>query len=83
MRWLRGQQGRLCSKEGVVLLLAQRDERLPSCRPPPSCTPADQELLLNFFNSPAAARWRQPWHQLTALPDAYNYKARVCGGQGV
>lgn len=35
-----------------------------------------QELVELFFKSNEAARFREPWHRLTALPDAYNYKAR-------
>lgn len=34
----------------------------------------DQDLVEQFFKSPAAAKWREPWHVLTPLPDAYNYK---------
>ncbi|GBF93900.1 hypothetical protein Rsub_06899 [Raphidocelis subcapitata] len=34
----------------------------------------DQDLLLRFMNEADAAPWREPWHRLTSLPDAYNYK---------
>lgn len=36
----------------------------------------DQDLVEQYFRGEAAAEWREPWHVLTALPDAYNYK--VC-----
>lgn len=41
-----------------------------------SLPPAAQELVELFFKSNEAARFREPWHRLTSLPDAYNYKAR-------
>lgn len=39
-----------------------------------------QDLIEQFFKSRAASSFRKPWHQLTALPDAYNYKVREEGG---
>ncbi len=33
-----------------------------------------QDLVEQFFKTKAASGFRQPWHRLTALPDAYNYK---------
>lgn len=35
-----------------------------------------QDLVDQFFNAEAASSFRKPWHRLTALPDAYNYKER-------
>jgi hypothetical protein len=52
----------------------------PRARAPPHASlPApqfqtDQDLLLTYMGSPDAARWREPWHRLTSLPDAYNSK---------
>ncbi|KAI7846312.1 hypothetical protein COHA_000149 [Chlorella ohadii] len=34
-----------------------------------------EDLVEQFFKTKAASGFRQPWHRLTALPDAYNYKA--------
>lgn len=33
-----------------------------------------QDLVEQFFKTNAASSFRKPWHRLTALPDAYNYK---------
>lgn len=39
----------------------------------PQCL-TTQDLVEQFFKTNAASSFRKPWHRLTALPDAYNYK---------
>ena len=56
----------------TALAPAASDDKI--CCPP-------QELVELFFRSNEAARFRQSWHRLTALPDAYNYKVRAGRGR--
>lgn len=53
---------------------------VPTVSDDKTCCP-QQELVELFFRSNEAARFRQSWHRLTALPDAYNYKVRAGRGR--